>query len=91
MTNTIEDSDCDWDLIETAFPTHPDISQGQVNIADYHVGTPLQQTGSTLCLVNSTVNPVVYAVYMPRFRKAVRKTLAFCLPKSTKVQPGSSG
>ena len=45
-----------------------------------YVGSPIQMTGLALCLVNSVVNPIVYWIYMPKFRKATIRTLLACLP-----------
>ena len=68
--------------------THIPLSRtGTMHLAVYTVGSPLQQTGSTLCLVNSLVNPVVYAIYMPRFRKAVLATVTICVPMAVRIQP----
>ena len=43
-------------------------------IGNYRVSTPQQQIGRLLCSVNSCVNPFIYALFMPAYRRHLMAT-----------------
>ena len=57
---------------------------GYTGVVFYDMESPIQQTGVFLAVFNSCVNPCVYAVLMPAYRKSLKKT--FCCGKDGKQE-----
>ena len=53
---------------------------GHMGLVVYLKSTPLQKVGMFLAAMNSCANPFIYAMFMPAYRVAVRKTL-MCVKK----------
>ncbi|KAI0213424.1 hypothetical protein LSAT2_001540 [Lamellibrachia satsuma] len=48
---------------------------GNVGVTSYHLGAPVQLVGILMTVCNSLANPFMYAIFMPTFRRSLRRTI----------------
>ena len=59
---------------------------GNWHVVAYINNSPEQKAGVFMAVLNSCANPVIYAAFMPAYRKSIHRTL-FC-SKDTETKPG---
>ena len=48
---------------------------GNVGVTSYDLGAPVQLVGILMTVCNSLANPFMYAIFMPTFRRSLRRTI----------------